>query len=80
MKTSPIQTDENGFARGFAHHDGFLDAVWSDGAGHDAQLAIRSSSGERRIIVLTAIAAMSVDGFREGNISLSIQFLQVSVR
>jgi len=64
----PFHCDESGFVRGFAHHDGYLEGVLTDDVAKEAHLAIRSTSGERRVLTLRGVTALDVSGFREGNI------------
>ena len=67
--------DENGFVRGFAHHDGHLEGVVTNGLAKEAHLAIRSTSGEQRVLSLRQVAALDVEGFREGNIIQNLRLL-----
>ena len=69
-----VTCDENGLVRGFSYHDGFLDGVLV-GDGGIVYLALRAQSGERRVLTLTGVTALSVDAFREGNIVLDLRVL-----
>ena len=70
-----VSSDENGFLRGFPYHDGFLDGMITDDATKEVHLALRSSSGERRVLRLRHVEALHVDGFREGNIVSNLRML-----
>jgi hypothetical protein len=71
--STPLRWDEDGFARGVPYHDGALDGVVTDGAARQVHLAIRSTTGERRVLTLRGVLGLRVDGFREGNIVLNIR-------
>lgn len=72
---TPVKCDENGFVRGFPHHDGRLDGVLTDDVAKEAHLAIRSVDGERRVLALRGVVALHVEGFREGNILSNLRLL-----
>lgn len=72
---TPVTCDENGFVRGFPHHDGRLDGVLTDDVSKQAHLAIRSVDGERRVLALRGVVALHIEGFREGNIVSSLRLL-----
>jgi hypothetical protein len=61
-----LTCDERGMVVGFAHHDGTLDGVLIDGS--DVHIALRSSSGDRRVLTLRGVTTLELGGFREGNI------------
>jgi hypothetical protein len=69
-----VTCDENGLVRGFSYHDGFLDGVLV-GDGGVVYLALRAQSGERRVLTLIGVTALSVDAFRKGNIVLDLRVL-----
>ncbi len=65
--------DEYGRVTGFPYHDGFLDGVLA--RGRDVHLALRSTEGQCRVLTLRQVAALHVEGFREGNIVLNMRLL-----
>lgn len=76
MASSSLTCDENGYVKGFAYHDGFLEGVLA--AGPDVHLALRSTGHEYRVVTLRQVVAFQVEGFREGNIVLNLRLLPAS--
>lgn len=71
---STIDTDALGYVRGFPYHDGWLTGVLLDEDGEArAHLALRSADGQRRVVTLSGLIALSLEGVREGNIVLSLR-------
>ena len=73
MVSSLLSCDESGRVRGFSYHDGFLDGVLAGGP--EVHLALRSTEGHCRVLTLRQVAALHVEGFREGNIVLNMRLL-----
>jgi len=69
--------DEDGLIKGFSYHDGKLDGVLIDGVG-DVHLGIRAVSGEQRLLSLHQVRGLCIQGFRQGNIILSVRVLEFS--
>jgi len=76
--TTQVTWDTNGFARGFPHHDGFLEGVLVSETGQELHLALRSSDGERRVLTLRRVVALRVDDFRGGNIVHNLRLTPAS--
>jgi hypothetical protein len=55
-------------------HDGFVDGLLT--LGSEARVFLRTLSGKRFTLVLHEVEAMHAHGFREGNIILSLDFLE----
>ena len=73
-----VVCDEHGFVRGFPYHDGHLHGVVVDSVSGDAHLAFSAVSGEDRVLSLRGVKSLEVQGFRQGNIILSLQVLLTS--
>jgi len=67
-----VARDDSGFVRGFSYHDGYLDGLVLGDAG-TVYLGLRAQSGERRVLTLRGVEALSVHGLREGNIVLNLR-------
>src|SRR5688572_13067177 len=74
-RMSAVSSDDNGVLRGFSYHDGYLDGVLVSDGGTTANLALRSSAGELRVLALRGLVALDVSNFREGNLVLNIRLL-----
>lgn len=73
-----VQTDAHGLLVGFSHHDGFIDGLLTDAGAKRVDIALRSSSGDRRLLTLRGVTAMHVGGFREGNIVARLRLLPIA--
>ena len=76
-ETTPLRTDDAGYARGFQYHDGAFDGVQLTDGGATVRLALRTADDDPFDIVLTGVRALSVTNFRQGNIVLGIRVLRL---
>ena len=71
----PLNVDTHGALRGVEYHDGHLEGVLVRDA--TVYLGLRSTSGERRALILQDVMDLCLDGFRQGNIILGIRVLSL---
>jgi hypothetical protein len=76
-----VQTDADHRIVGFPHHDGRLLGILIDETARELRMFFRSSpatGGKHHCLTLRGVERFAADGFREGNIILSMWWMPVA--